>query len=237
VEIWVGKHNIQDYGLIYFRRPSGCYLDLFKTVAAFCERQKINYINKAWGNNQIGDKLYDLVRLAWEGLPVMPTVACWPKVFKNAIVYPVIVKTLDGLGGEGVYLLENQEQVEALPNRMYLFQKFYENDGDYRLVVLGGKVEVVELRTRVKDKYRNNAHLGGREVFLDLEKVPQKLIEIAEAASKVLNLQLSGVDILVEQKTDKVWILEVNKRPGFTSVADGSPELPAVVEYFKKLLV
>jgi len=121
-------------------------------------------------------------------------------------------------------------------NSQFLFQKFYANDGDYRILVLGKEVRVWEKRTRKKGEFRNNIALGGEEKFFPLKKIPAKMAEIAMSAAGSLNLQIAGVDILVEKKTDKMWLLEVNHAPCFTYEVKISPEIPAVAAFLSQVL-
>ena len=59
---------------------------------------------------------------------------------------------------------------------------------------------------------------------------------MAIKASEILNLEVAGVDILVEKSTSLMWILEVNMAPGFTYDTKVSPELSMLAEFFKEEL-
>lgn len=74
----------------------------------------------------------------------------------SAMGYPIVVKNNQGMGGEGVYLVENEHQLTARVTQMFtkyrgvavsaLFDAPYE----YRLVVLQGRVLLVFKKIRAK---------------------------------------------------------------------------------------
>jgi len=231
IRVWLEKENLSDYDLVYFRR-SGKYTNFTKALAYYCEKSKIDYMNRAYSQNLVSDKIGDMVRLAFAGLPVAPSTVCIPQNLPDGYDYPLIVKTPDDHGGFGVNLIKNKESLNSLPSEIKIFQKYYSNDGDFRILVADGRVIIAEKRIRQQDEYRNTAGLGGKEVFYQLDKFPEKLKRLSIQAAEVLDLQIAGVDILIDQETSKEWILEVNPKPTFTSDLNISPELPEVAKYF-----
>ena len=150
---------------------------------------------------------------------------------------PCIYKTLLGSLGSRVHLIDNKDDIEKTVKEngrynRYIFQEFISNDFDYRVVVANNKASSVCKRTRVGDKYRNNVALGAVEKFISVEDTPKEVIEIAVEASKALKLNWAGVDIVTDNKTDKHYVLEVNRRPGLT---EKSTEIGALYQYIKAL--
>ena len=150
---------------------------------------------------------------------------------------PCIYKTLLGSLGSRVHLIDNKDDIERTVKEngrynKYIFQEFISNDFDYRVVVANSKASSVCKRTRVDDKYRNNVALGAVEEFISVEDTPKEVIEIAVEASKALKLNWAGVDIVTDNKTDKNYVLEVNRRPGLT---EKSTEVGALYQYIKAL--
>ncbi|MBU1126779.1 hypothetical protein KKF11_00320, partial [Patescibacteria group bacterium] len=83
-------------------------------------------------------------------------------------------------------------------------------------------------------EFRSNVSLGAKEEFIDIEKAPAEMKEIVIKATKVLNLEIAGADVLIDSTTGKQWILEVNRGPGLTYDTSISPELKQLSLFFQK---
>ena len=118
-----------------------------------------------------------------------------------------------------------------------LFQKFINIAEEYRVLVLGGRGQVVHTKVprtyqELKVDYKNkNEH----EKYFNLNEVDPEFIVQAEKAAQALNLNIAGVDVCREKETNKIWIIEVNRGPGLSS-ATTSPELPALAKYLESLV-
>jgi D-alanine-D-alanine ligase-like ATP-grasp enzyme len=56
---------------------------------------------------------------------------------------------------------------------------------------------------------------------------------MAEKSASVLQRQVAGVDIIVNEDTGEPYILEVNPAPGFTYDMDEPPEVKALANYLQ----
>lgn len=246
VEVKIGKDNLADFDLVHFRWPGLEYLNLSKTLAFYCDSLGVSYFNQAWGRNLVIDKFGDLVRLATKGLPVPASFYCDKSLFSQEFKHivakfgsPFVAKDLLLHQGRGVFLIKEKEDLTKIKDASGLgliFQKFYPNDFDYRLLVLEGKVMVAEKRIRRGGEFRNSVHLGAKEEFLQVSEVPRLLKAIAVKAAQILDLDFAGVDILVDKTDNRPYLLEVNRYPGFTYDLKVSPELPAVATFFRQKL-
>jgi len=77
--------------------------------------------------------------------------------------------------------------------------------------------------------------LGADEEYVDAEKMPREMKEIAIKAAKVLDIQIAGVDILTDTQ-GKRWLLEANRGPGLTYDLQVSPELDSLASFFTREL-
>ena len=112
---------------------------------------------------------------------------------------------------EGALLQTRKSFVEALDFAM----KYIENDGDYRVIVLGDKVLGVMKRSCQKEgEFRNNYSAGGSVRVADLS---DEIKELALKAAKTCGLLVAGVDIVFrDYDEEKPVIWEVNKGPQFS---------------------
>lgn len=138
--------------------------------------------------------------------------------------FPVILKGSGGDRGTRVYKADNLVELEQLVRELrkseteegkrYMLQEFIENDGDYRVLVLGKKVlGVMKRSSQDKQEFRNNYSRGGKVEVTDL---PEEIKQMAVKAAQACGLVVAGVDVAFRDfdiKKPIVW--EVNKGPQF----------------------
>ncbi len=129
--------------------------------------------------------------------------------------YPFIVKPNCGSKGEGVFKINNDEDVDriAVPVGGLVFQNFIKNSGDYRALILGGRLLGVVKRTAKKGHFLNNISKGGSaEVVID-EKIIEKIRHISTTIASIFELTLCGVDVIYDEEQKEFLFLEVNTAP------------------------
>lgn len=131
---------------------------------------------------------------------------------------PVIIKMPRGTQGVGVILCKSMNDVHAQVETFwkqgqdFMVQEFIkESSGvDIRAMVVGDEVVASMRRENKTGDFRSNTHQGG-EVFPHTLSQDEK--EMAIKATKVLGLNVAGVDMLISK--DGLKIVEVNSTPGF----------------------
>lgn len=133
------------------------------------------------------------------------------------IKFPCIVKIDDGCQGEGVVKCDNFEscistcQALLVKSDFVLVQNFIENDGDYRVYVVGDEVIYTIKRIKPKGDFRNNVSQGGTSEKVDL---PEKAKKVAINVVKACKGIFIGVDLI--EKDGNYYVLEVNSQPGIS---------------------
>ncbi len=245
--VTINNKNILEFDFVYFRR-TGKYIALAHTIAFILKDKNIPYADSAFGaDGAFGDKFTSLARLSVAGLPIIESCFVWKHEAENfsekveqTFGYPVVCKDRFLQRGRGVTLIKNKKSLEEIfhttRRQQFLFQKFVESKQEYRLLVLGNQVKIFESKTpENKDEFRANVSLGATEEFLPVSSIPTKMKNIAVEAARVLNLEVAGVDIMVD-KQNNIWLLEVNRAPGLTYNEDLSPELKEMAKYFKEVI-
>ena len=133
----------------------------------------------------------------------------------------MIMKSTKGFGGKNAALINNkQELIETIedrdPNFQYMFQKFIPNDYDWGIMVANDKVVSGEKSYPKCGEFRNNCSNGATEIFIDPEKIPEEIKEMALDGARALGLSWSRADIVIDKKTEQPYLLEVNRFPGIT---------------------
>ena len=126
------------------------------------------------------------------------------------------------------YILKGQtnkaiKELQKLVNKLYereltgerfIFQKFIEANRRHRILVIGGKAVAGIVRpTRWQKRFTD-----ADPERAALVPIPEEDRKLAETASKFLGIDVAGVDILVEDKTQKRFVLEVNSAPRWASI-------------------
>ncbi len=185
------------------------------------------------------DKLLHLQLLANAGLPVPKTILVQFPVdadfVETEMGFPVVVKTLVGTQGSGVYLCENRENlvdmlqfVEANnPSAQLILQQFLsESRGrDVRVVSIGGHI-VAAMERIAKSGFKSNYSQGGEA--RPFEYGHRNELSVAEVM-RILDMDIAGLDFLYDEEVG-FRICEVNSSPGFEGLeATCGVDVPAFI--------
>ncbi len=246
IKVLVNGTNIKDFDLVYFRRMGDGLQSLVYGLGIYLKSNNIPIIPKYYGDYVIfRDKLLMLFKLALGGINIPESYYCdMGKIEENIedvkkLGFPCIAKLAKSERMMGVFVIKNQEDIKKLLAATggvpVIFQRLIKNKIEYRVLVIDGKTSVVF--ERVKRKYdgfkMDYEDQHGHEKYIDVKEIPDEIKKVSEASSKLLGLDISGVDILIEDGTNKVWVLEVNRSPGLGENPQKNPEMAAMSNYLK----
>ena len=195
-----------------------------KAIIRHLERLGVELINGSASIDTVKDKLYTQQILGESNLPVPKTLLVRHPInvdfVENNIGFPIIVKTLSGSFGAGVFLAENKRQFQDLiklaeiTSKSYniIVQEFIKDSWgrDIRVFVLNNKVVGCMMRQATDGDFRANITRGG-------EGIPYQITEEIEwlggESARLLHLDIAGVDLLFDNGSYRVC--EVNSSPGF----------------------
>jgi ribosomal protein S6--L-glutamate ligase len=187
------------------------------------------------------DKLRSLQLLAAAGIDIPRTVmARDPSQIHRALEIvggpPAVIKVIQGTQGIGVILAETEQAAQSILETFsslgtnILIQEFVEeSEGrDIRALVVGSRVVTAMRRQARIGEFRSNVHRGGTGIATDL---PEDYQRAALQATRVMGLQVAGVDLLESSQGPKV--MEVNSSPGLEGQekCSGVDIAGAIVEY------
>ena len=195
-----------------------------KAIIRHLERLGVVLINGSDAIDNVKDKLYTQQILGESKLPVPKTLLVKHPInlewVETNINFPVIIKTLSGSFGAGVFLAETKKQLEQLVKMAEITKKSYNiivqefiKDSwgkDIRVFVLNKKVIGCMMRQATDGDFRANITRGG-------EGIPYQITEDIEwlggESARLLGLDIAGVDLLFNNGSYS--ICEVNSSPGF----------------------
>ena len=191
------------------------------------ERLRVPTFNTSLSIETVRDKLFTHQLLGRAKLPIPKTMlAKFPidvGLVERKLGFPVVVKTLSGSQGSGVFLCEGRQNFEDLmeliratqSNANLIFQEFIADSPgrDIRIFVIGGRVVAAMERRSVNDNFKANFSLGGEVVPFKPDRNAEWL---ALESARLLGLDIAGIDLLFDG--DGYKICEANSSPGFEGI-------------------
>lgn len=248
VKIKAKNMDLSNFNLVFVRR-AGKYVRFMGAITKYLDYKKVNFVDPAF--REIGmsmDKASSAVRLAIKKVKVPDSYFCFKtSVIKNrqrivkGLGFPIIAKAVFSQRNQNIYILKTYEDFNKLlkkSNKEFIFQKFINIDHEYRLLVMGKRVCVLEQKSKrnykkLKVEYQD---INEPSVFLKLNSVCNEINKMAIKATRTLNLDIAGVDLAVEKDTNKKYLIEVNKGPGIVPDVKTSPELKAFSDYLNSIV-
>lgn len=160
----------------------------------------------------------------------------------NKFQFPAVVKISTGHQGKGVFKLENEEELVVKVKELedtaqsLIIREYIPNDGDIRVFCVGYKAIGAMKRTPPKGDFRSNISVGGTGDTFNLDSNP-KVREIAEIFSQKMQIEIAGVDIMINKETNEPYILEINPGPQFLGLEKFALVNAAleIIKYFESL--
>lgn len=221
---------LPDFVFPYFNHNDQGYFPM--AIVRQLERLGVEVFNGADVIETVRDKLHTHQILAESGIDTPDTMlAKFPvdmELIKETIGFPVVVKTLNGALGIGVFLVETESAFSDLmelvgetnPNLQLIFQKFVavSKGRDLRLLVVDGEV-IAAMERRAKDGgFKANYSTGGSVHFFEADK---EAVDIALKTANILNIDIGGIDLLFKENGGYT-ICEANTFPGFKGLEKAS---------------
>jgi ribosomal protein S6--L-glutamate ligase len=191
------------------------------------------------------NKFTTLRRLESAGVPVPKSALVYSvddletSVEKIGGKFPIIMKLLSGTHGIGVSIIDSFASLKSVLQTFYvlepsievLLQEKIDADFDLRIHVLsrsfntantenGESVIIASMkRTKADKDFRTNFSIGGG---VDTVKLTKEQQEIAINSARVLGCNWCGVDLIVDKKTGKNYVLEVNASAGTSGITQAT---------------
>lgn len=196
-------------------------------VIRHLERLGVYTINSAQSIDIVKDKLYTQQILAQHNLPVPKTMLVkYPvnvDLVEEKLGFPVVVKTLSGSQGSGVFLSETKANFTDLmefinTNKQkanIMLQEFIRSSygRDLRVFTIGGRVVACMQRISKTGDFKANFSRGG---IVEPYPITPEIEWLALETSRVLGLDIAGIDLLFDGEHFK--ICEANSAPGFEGI-------------------
>ncbi len=241
--------DLASFAAVYFNRVASShrgYGHIASAIAQYLEARNVEFIDRSVINAQDPSKLHQYIVLTDHHIRVPQTIFMFND--QMAENYDMIVQELglpfvlkDDLGKRGRhrYFIENKADFDRALSQCkeelvwLLAQKYVVNDTNYRLLVMGDRVEVVIRRSQAAN---NSKKTLDNTTLVDISEIPQKVLRDSVLAAKLLQLQIAGVDVMQDKSTKLWYCLEVNKSPQIYSGQYIDAKQAGLVRYLKRRL-
>jgi len=204
-----------------------------KNIIFQLEKNNFFCINSLESMEICENKYLTTMQLSNNGIPVprttlLPDEEAIDKALKQiGGKFPLVIKLLSGTQGIGVSVVDSYSSLKSvyqtirkLDNKAeILIQEMISSDYDLRIHVLVNSKEASIIgamrRNKVKKDFRTNFSLGATTQKV---KLSEEIIEVAKKAASVVGCIWCGVDIIIDKKTGKPYVLEVNSSPGIEGI-------------------
>lgn len=212
--------DIKEFDLV-FVRSVGKYHEEMTILADYCKTQGVKLLERALqqGNVDRDHKSYEALRLLGAGLGYPKSYFSSPKKILSYLQredrWPIVIKDTGGKLGRAAYFVRDFEIAKEIfkgrVKKNYVVQEYIENDGEYRVWVIGGKILGAMHRPMRIGEFEMVGVVGkSKPVELDKD-----MKELALKAVEALDVDAAGIDMVRDKKSGKPYILEVNRAAVF----------------------
>ena len=234
--IKIGNHDIADFDIVYIR-VVGKRLEIASVLVDYAKSHGVRLVDEIYNDPQMMpstiSKAMEMKMLAESGIPIPATYfGSLDSIMNNAeelLGFPFVLKGTVGRKARTVWSPTTKKELEALVNDLranekqganYFAQKLIPAQTRARVLVVGGEViggivRPTKFRKRFIEKVNGEYPEGKKET---LTNVPDSYAELAIKTAKAAKLDVCGVDILHEDETDNLYIIEANAAPAWKLV-------------------
>lgn len=127
--------------------------------------------------------------------------------------YPFIVKPLSSGKAKGVRLINEKSEIDFEDYGKILFQPYIQNNGDYRVLMLGGEMLGAYKRVGAKGSVVNNISKGGTPVAIHDVELLNQLEDFGVQIAKATGLDFFGLDVIEDSGNGGLHFMEINVAP------------------------
>lgn len=229
----VGKKPISGFDLIYIFLV-GKRLEEASLLANYARQEGVRIVDSLYENQHLMpssvSKAMETKLLMEGGVPVPKTFFASLEEIKrqgsDLLEFPFVIKSTRGKKARDVWAPQNQKELEEICDTLsprekggehFFAQEFVKASQRIRVLVVGRKAVAAitrptKWRKRFVKKVNGEVPEGKKEA---LKKIPQEIADLALKAAEAVSLEISGVDILVEDVSGNPFVIEANAAPSW----------------------
>jgi hypothetical protein len=231
----VNNRSLSQYVGVYINGYIHSY-ESAATVSICCDALNINFVNKEFRDPPSLSKLSSYAKMAAAKISIPKTFAGTRRALERAMhtfpdnLFPAVLKRADADRGIDNFMVktvaEMKQTLSGYENSsLWLVQEFIEHEGFYLINFYNEKPAFSIYRTLESrpDGNELKAHMykpsgGINATLIEIKDLPEQVVSAAQQAITVMNRQIGSVDCVVDVKTGKVYVLEVNFNPQLVTI-------------------
>jgi len=228
--------DIKEFQKIYIRLV-GKRLEDATLIVNYAHQKGVKLVDRVYEHSIMVastlSKAMELKKLIEAGIPLPPTYFGSLRLIREKapgyLGFPYVIKSTSGRRGRDAWLVENNQNFDTLFDELrtrekegvrFFAQSLVRASQRVRVLTVGDKVlgaitRPTKWRKHFVTKINGEIPEGVKE---SLVPVPQNYSDLALRAAKAVELDIAGVDILVEDETQKLWVIEANAGPSWNLI-------------------
>ena len=235
--------DLQNYDFVYFKSWQSMPV-LASSAALYLEAMGITYADHQV-RHEFSTKTSNQMAMWANHVPVPATVWGSQSVLLQYItdestVFPLIIKAVYSEKGRDNFLAKTRKEAQQIledASHDMMIQEFIPNDGDYRIGVYGHKARWAIYRKSGGTSHLNNTSAGGTAIHVSIDTIDIAMRKIAEAAAAACDLAVSGVDVVQNSQTGKLYVFEANQGSQIVTGAFSDTNMLAFDEGIKSMVM
>lgn len=238
--------DIASARIVYFKSHN-LYPEHANAVVRYLQYKHVPFFDKELANFVSSSKLSEMFILATNKVPVPKSIIITginnlPSYdeLKLLLGENIVIKDATADRGNNNYIVKDDKSYsEALGRfentRTFIVQRYIENDGFLRVLIMGGKVIQIIKRYPALHKdplksHLNKPHGGLNAVELDVDDYDSEVVSLARKASLAMKRNIVGVDLIQDKNTQKWYVLEANNNPDIVNGVDVSQKIEGLAK-------
>ncbi len=223
--------QLDSFDVVWMRKDPPFNMDyIYSTyILSLVDPEKTLVLNNPMGIRESNEKLYTLNFPDLIPKSIVTKDINKLKEFLGEVGGEMVVKPLDGCGGEGIFYVREgdrnanviMETITEHGNRYVLAQKFIEkvSEGDKRIILLDGEPLGAVLRVAKPGEFRCNFHSGGSPAKTEIDERDLQICREIGPRLRANGLYFVGIDViggyLTEvNTTSPTGVQEINRLSG-----------------------
>ena len=239
--------SLSDFDYVYIKTVVG-FEEQAVALAHILENKNIKFWPKELGSSLAHTKVGEYAILSVNALPIPETIhmpmnlfACRYKFLLKELGTPFVFKLSSGTKARANYLVQTEEEFLGYcaqhKNENFIAQEVIVNNGDYRVLFVGGKPGLVFKRSRTRDDtHLNNPSLGAEVKRINFTDFPIGVQRICYKGVEVLGRDMAGIDLVFKNdEQDKPYFFEINTSPQVISGSYMQEKIDQYRQFFGSL--
>lgn len=226
-----GGSNLSSFDVIYFRLV-GKSLETAALIAEYAKKNGVQIVDKIYTNSQVfpitQSKAQEMKALADSNISIPKTIfGSLAGIIKKAPLefgFPFVIKSTSGKKGREVYAPKDRKSLNDLTAQLlpqeksgksFFAQEFVNCTKRVRVLVVGGRI-IGSISQLTKWRKRVSGYIPDEnEVKIEKFILNSQIEKLALSAVKAVGIDIAGVDVLIDDKTQRYYVIEVNAAPSW----------------------